>query len=183
MNIFSINGGTSADQQFEDMVRPLITHLYRLAYRFCGNQDDAEDLVQDVLTKLYLLRVEMTQVDSLKPWVSKVLYHQFIDQSRRNRRSPISLAEGSSEIEEMPMLGNHQPDHNLEQNQELSKVERAYQQLSEEHRAVIGLHDIEGYPLNEIIVILDIPLGTLKSRLHRARARLKELLEYQQDKA
>lgn len=161
------------------MLRPLISHMYRLAYRFCGNQDDAEDLVQDVLTKLYMQKEEMFRVESLKPWISKVLYHQFIDHSRKNNRSPISLLDDSTVIEDAPSHRIHQPDHRLEQDQELKHVERAYRQLSEEHRAVIALHDIEGYPLNEIVIILDIPLGTLKSRLHRARARLKELLEYQ----
>lgn len=181
MTLFPISGGDQTDLQFEQMIRPLISHLYRLAYRFCGDQDNAEDLVQDVLTKLYTQREEMLQVESLKPWVSKVLYHLFVDQARKNRRSPISLVADDSVIEDMPMPFSHQPDQNLERDQEIQHVEQAYLQLTDEHRAVIALHDIEGYPLNEIVVILDIPLGTLKSRLHRARARLKELLEYQYD--
>lgn len=182
MTIFPFNKGDQSDRRFEEMLRPLVSHLYRLAYRFCGHQDDAEDLVQDVLTKLYTLKEEMFRVDSLKPWVSKVLYHHFVDQARKQRRSPIALMDEPFAIDDAPMQGEHQPDHYLERDQEMSHVERAYHQLTDEHRAVIALHDIEGYPLNEIVVILDIPLGTLKSRLHRARARLKELLEFQYDK-
>ena len=77
--------------QFERLIRPHLKRLYSLAYRFTGQRDDAEDLVQDLLLKLYPRLEEMQAIDKLSPWLSKVLYRQYVDQYRRKQRSPISF--------------------------------------------------------------------------------------------
>ena len=174
---FPKTGKSSKD--FEQILRPHLEHMYRLAYRFCQNQDDAEDLVQDVLTKLYARRIELAEIEHLKSWIGKVLYRQFVDNIRQRSRSPIKLHDDDTMSHEPPDRVQDQPDNVMETDQELARVEAAYNQLSDEHRVVIALHDMEGYPLNEITEILDIPIGTLKSRLHRARKSLREILDYQ----
>src|SRR5574337_806976 len=80
-------------QRFDRMVRPHATALYRFAYRLARNRADAEDLVQDVLTKLYPRTDEMARVRDLKPWLLRVVYHQFVDELRRRRRSAVEVSE------------------------------------------------------------------------------------------
>src|SRR5258706_361300 len=74
---------------FEDLLRPQVEYLYRLAWRFTGSVADAEDLVQDVLIKLFPRTQELLEIEKLRPWLARVLYNQFVDSVRRQARSPI----------------------------------------------------------------------------------------------
>lgn len=162
---------------FEALVRRHIDHLYRLAYRFCGKREDAEDLVQDVFVKLYSRRQALADIDDLKPWLAKVLYRQFIDKTRQTSRSPIIAITAQDDLNELPITDGSNPQTDLENAQRLDQVQQAFDQLSEDHRILISLCDIEGYTLLEVQQVLDIPIGTLKSRLHRARAQFKNILD------
>ena len=163
-----------ADKQFENLVRPHMDRLYKVAFRFCGNQHDAEDLIQDVLLHLYSKRDEMAGIEKLQPWLVKVVYHKFIDQTRRDSRSPIAYCDSLDEVLQQKSNSKDLPESQLERENQIQHLMSALGQLSDEHRIVITLYDIEGYSLPEIQTILDIPLGTLKSRLHRARAQLRK---------
>src|SRR6266481_1462055 len=74
---------------FEVLLRPQVEYLYRLAWRFTGSVADAEDLVQDVLIKLYPRTQELLGIQRLRPWLARVLYHQYVDSVRQRARSPI----------------------------------------------------------------------------------------------
>ena len=74
---------------FEDLVRPHVEYLYRLAWRFTASVPDAEDLVQDVLLKLCPRTEEMLGIQRLRPWLARVLYHQYVDSVRQRARSPV----------------------------------------------------------------------------------------------
>src|SRR5258706_11531281 len=74
---------------FEDLLRPQVEYLYRLAWRFTGSVADAEDLVQDVLIKLFPRTQELLEIEKLRPWLARVLYNQFVDSVRRQARSPV----------------------------------------------------------------------------------------------
>ena len=74
--------------RFEELIRPHVMPLYEAAYRFLGNRSDAEDLVQDLLVKLYPRTDEMGAVRELRPWLMRVLYRQFIDSVRNRSRTP-----------------------------------------------------------------------------------------------
>jgi RNA polymerase sigma-70 factor (ECF subfamily) len=176
MRIFPFPSKKSADCDFESLVRPHLDHMYRLAYRFCGNRDNAEDLVQDVLTKLYAKQAQLANIDHLQTWLAKVIYRQFIDNTRRQSRSPLQSIEDTTDVSDPVAHLGSQPEQQAEQAQAFHQLQTAFSQLSEEHRILISLHDMEGYPLKEIQEILSIPLGTLKSRLHRARAQLREII-------
>lgn len=156
--------------------------MYRLAFRFCGDPDSAQDLVQDVLTKLYARQAELMAIDHLQSWLTKVVYRQFIDNKRRQSRSPLQSIEDMGEGFEAPAQSDSRPDWQMEQTQLSRRLQYAVNRLSEEHRIIISLHDIEGYPLKEIQEILGVALGTLKSRLHRARAQLREIINNQKDR-
>jgi RNA polymerase sigma-70 factor (ECF subfamily) len=174
--------GCSAQATFETLVQPHLKPLFRLAYRLTRNREDAEDLIQELLLKLYPRSRELMEVERLRPWLARVMYRIFIDNHRRYTRSPVYLAidHVSTDQDIDPIDNLACPGDNPEQETERSALARhlfkVIDRLSEDHRHVLSLHDIEGYTLEEMQLILDCPIGTLKSRLHRARARLRELL-------
>lgn len=175
-------GKKSHAVQFENLLRPHLDHLYRVAYRFAGNVCDAEDLVQDLLVKLYPKLSELTAVEQLQPWLARALYYHAIDKIRREQRSPlrnrIDLHDDGREGDPLDSFvgAGHDPEHATEQTLTRERLQAAFARLNVEQRAVVSLHDIEGYSLEELAQLLDTPLGTLKSRLHRARAHLRALL-------
>jgi RNA polymerase sigma-70 factor (ECF subfamily) len=172
LNLFM---GPSAQSEFERLVAPHVDHLYRLAYRFTGNAQDAEDLVQDLLVKLFPRLQEIKDIEKLRPWLDRVLYRMFVDRIRQNQRRPIADADEIDPDEIARSDGN--PETDLEQQLTQERLQAAYTRLNEDHRALLAMHDIEGYTLLELESMLDTPIGTLKSRLHRARKRLRENLE------
>ena len=165
---------------FEDLLRPQVEYLYRLAWRFTGSVADAEDLLQDVLLKLYPRTKELLEIELLRPWLAKVLYRQYVDTIRQQARSPIAglAADGDAEGDPFDTLPAPRdgPEEQAERSGWRERILAAMEQLSPEQRAVVAMHDIEGYKLEELETILDTPLGTLKSRLHRARQQLRSLL-------
>ncbi len=164
--------------KFEELVGPHLEHLYRVAYRFCGTRDDAEDLVQDLIIKLYATRKELETVEQLRPWLARALYNLYVDNIRRYQRSPIMQVPPNEEhlLAEITDTANT-PDQDHERRQKLQQLQRMFDQLSDEHRTILTLHDMEGYNLPELEKIMGIPVGTLKSRLHRARERLRDLVQ------
>jgi RNA polymerase sigma-70 factor (ECF subfamily) len=163
--------------QFSELLRPHLDKLYRLAFRLTSARADAEDLVQDVLTKLYGRRDELSSIENLAPWLGRVLYNQFVDDSRRYRRQRLHVVNEHNLIDTAVAGGRENPDTAAHRSENVTALTNALDKLSEEHRVVVLLHDAEGYSLPEIQTLTDVPLGTLKSRLHRARARLRDLLE------
>mgnify|MGYP003507901105 CR=1 FL=1 len=157
---------------FEALLAPHIEHLYRLAYRFTGNRPDAEDLVQDLLVKLYPRRTELAGIEYLQPWLVRTLYNLFIDAVRRAGRNPLATASSDDTLPELEAVPERDPEDLLLQQQ----LQQALLELNPDQRSLIVLHDIEDYTLPELEQLLDTPIGTLKSRLHRARERLRARL-------
>ncbi len=173
--------GSSEATAFEARVRPHLQALYRVAYRLTKRREDAEDLVQDLLTKLYGRRQELDGVEHLRSWLLRVMYRLFIDQHRQHARSPLHLADapvGEDSGDPLAQLATTENDPQTDAEQAASTLVllQAIERLSTDHQRVLALHDVEGYTLEEIQIMIDCPIGTLKSRLHRARARLRELL-------
>jgi RNA polymerase sigma-70 factor (ECF subfamily) len=166
--------GPSAQSEFEHLVSPHVDHLYHLAYRFTNNTHDAEDLVQDLLIKLFPRLPEIRDIERLRPWLDRVLYRLFIDRLRQNQRRP-ALDGDEIDPDELARSDND-PELDLEQNLTQERLQTAYSKLNEDHRALLAMHDIEGYTLLELESMLDAPIGTLKSRLHRARKQLRKNL-------
>jgi RNA polymerase sigma factor (sigma-70 family) len=170
--------------EFERLLRAHVPALYRSAYRWTGAVDRAEDLVQQLLIRLYPRLAELRNLDQIRPWALRVMYRIFIDELRRERASPVHFtAEGTpgsdlhaGQDDDAWLDPAPGPVDLVEQQITQERLLRAWERLGEDHRAVLSMHDIEDYTLPELAQIMDIPLGTLKSRLHRARARLRELL-------
>lgn len=165
-----------AADEFERLVAPHIERLFRLAYRYCGEVQQAEDLVQDLLLKLYPKRKELRGIESLGPWLARSLYNHFIDTTRKGQRSPLYSAVSEDVLHTLPGA-NDQPESELERSDLQRQLEQAMSRLSPEQRALVSLHDIEGYTLQELEGMLDTPIGTLKSRLHRSRLQLRKSLQ------
>ena len=175
--ILQFRRNRNAASKFAELMRPQVEFLHRLAWRFTGSVADAEDLVQDVLLKLYPRREELAGIEQLRPWLAKVLYRQYVDFARRQARSPFSaLAEGAQD-EGDPLDAVAAPEDgphaHAERGESRDRILAALGQLNPEQRAVVVMHDVEGYSLEELEPLLEAPLGTLKSRLHRARQRLR----------
>ena len=170
----------NAAAEFEHLLREHDPALYRAAYRWTGAVDRAEDLVQELLVRLYPKLDELRGLDRIRPWALRVMYRIFVDQVRRERSSPVQFGSDPPDDneEEAPELIDQSagPAELLEQELTQDRMLAAWERLSEEHRVVLSMHDIEDYSLPELAQIMDVPLGTLKSRLHRARAKLKDLL-------
>lgn len=167
----------SNHQLFEQLVRPHLKQLYKLAYRFTGQKHDAEDLVQDIMLKLYPRLDEMSEIESLSPWLSRILYHHYIDRTRSQKRSPIQSINEDDGLYTSYIDDKPQPSEALELDLTISRLQISVDKLNEDQRILYILHDVEGYSLPEIQQIVDTPVGTLKSRLNRARNNLRESLK------
>lgn len=167
---------SQAQDIFAALLKPHLDRLYRLAYRLTSSRPDAEDLVQDVVLKLYRRRDELTSIRDLAPWLGRVLYNQFIDDRRRYRRQPLRLVDPAVAIADA-IAPDPDPLALALRADTVDNLNAALAKLSEDHRIVVTLHDSEGYKINEIQELTGIPAGTVKSRLHRGRAHLRELLQ------
>lgn len=166
--------------EFHRLLRDHVPVLYRCAFRWTGAVDRAEDLVQELLVRLYPRLEELRTLDRVRPWALRVMYRIFVDQLRRERSSPVQFGadENASAEEEQDSFIDESANPPALAERELTqeRIVAAWAQLREEHRVVLSMHDIEGYSLGELSELTQTPIGTLKSRLHRARARLRELL-------
>jgi RNA polymerase sigma-70 factor (ECF subfamily) len=117
----------------------------------------------------------MAQVERLKSWLARVLYNLFVDRKRQKDRSPLQLVEDEQWLEQQ-VDSAAGPATELQQEQTAQHLETLLETLKPEQRQLILLHDVEGYTLTELESILGTPIGTLKSRLHRTRANLREKL-------
>lgn len=165
-------------QQFEQLLTPHLSRLYSLAFQLTTNRNDAEDLVHDLVVKVRKQKKPLDKIEYLGAWLSKVMYRLHLDQQRANSRNPLYMSKESldSESNEIPLdqLESYalSPESYVDQARFLKALECAVSQLPEEQRVLVVMRDIEGYNMEEIQQILELPMGTLKSRLHRARSKI-----------
>ena len=165
-------------REFEQLLLPLLDNLYRYAYRLCGQQADAEDLVQELVTRLHTKQVDLAGLDNHKTWLLRALYNLFVDLHRKEKRHLMvidSYSDAAMEPDQVEGISAN-PEEIATQRSGMQQIEQALQYLNPEQRALIALHDIEGHTLQELENITGTPLGTLKSRLHRARQTLRDHL-------
>jgi RNA polymerase sigma-70 factor (ECF subfamily) len=156
-------------------VQPHYEHLYRVGYRLTRSVADAEDLAQEVCVRAYPRLDELERLQQPRAWLLKVLYRLFVDSVRRYERRHV----GSIDDADPGTLVCNGPTPFDEASRALERrwLDRAWQYLDQEQRALLALHEVEGYSLAEIHEVTGLKEGTLKSRLHRARVRLGKLVE------
>lgn len=161
-----------------------IDSLYRTAVRMTRNPADAEDLVQETYLRAFRSIDRFTPGTNLRAWLFKILTNAFINEYRKRTRQPRNTS--LDDVEEYYVYAHLidsgiQPESRGPEEEVLAgitddNVVAALESLSEDFRQVVLLADVEGFAYREIADILDIPIGTVMSRLHRARRRLQRLL-------
>ena len=163
---------TKSTDRFERLIRPSIDPMYRFAFRLCGSRDGAEELVQSFLARLHTRVDQLEKIDKLTPWLCRGLHNLYIDGFRRQSfESDLfcygqSIDDSSDDTDTTFIEATH--------SELSSRLQDALQGLNDDQRIVVMLHHAEGYTLEELSTILEVPIGTLKSRLHRALGELKK---------
>ena len=160
---------------------PHIDSMYNFAYRLTTDEDDANDLVQDTYLKAFRFIASFEQGTNAKAWLFRILKNSFINDYRKKSKQPAKV--DYQEVEttynsEDAADASHTVDLRTDSVQDMigDEVANALNSLPVDFRTVIILCDIEGFTYEEMAKILDIPIGTVRSRLHRARNLLKEKL-------
>ncbi|WP_298459569.1 RNA polymerase sigma factor SigE [uncultured Cellulomonas sp.] len=161
---------------WEQIVQDHSARVYRLAYRLTGNKHDAEDLTQEVFVRVFRSLSTYTP-GTFEGWLHRITTNLFLDGVRRRQRIRIDAI--GDDAERHPATGELQdPVRGFEHANLDLDVQRALGDLSPEYRAAVVLCDIEGLSYEEIAVTLGIKLGTVRSRIHRARAQLRRALAH-----
>ncbi len=159
---------------WEELVEKHFDRVYRLAYRLTGNPHDAEDLAQEAFVRAFRGLAGFTP-GTIEGWLHRITTNLFLDQARRRQR----IRFDSWSDERADRLTSSQPaDATYLEGHFDDDVELALAQLPPDFRAAVVLCDIEGLTYEEIADILDAKLGTVRSRIHRGRAMLRESLAH-----
>jgi RNA polymerase sigma factor (sigma-70 family) len=157
---------------WEEVARDHGRFLYTVAYRLTGNHDDAQDLVQEVLLRVRK-GLETYRPGSLEGWLSRITTNTFLDETRRRKRRPVDLLPEEpdrvvppSPAADVALAAEALPD----------EIQSALRRLPQEYRAAVVLCDVVGLSYQEIGDSLDVPVGTVRSRIHRGRALLRVAL-------
>ena len=157
---------------WEQVARDYGRFIYTVAYRLTGNHDDAQDLVQEVLVRVQR-GLATYRPGSMEGWLSRIATNAFLDDARRRQRRPLDLvgddlervataapgAEETSAAEQLP-----------------DDLQAALKTLPDEYRAAVVLCDVVGLSYEEIAASLSVPVGTVRSRIHRGRSQLRVVL-------
>ena len=163
---------------FNELVERHQDRLFASLYKMLGNADEAQDAVQDAFILAFQKLETFSGRSAFSTWLYRVAVNAAFSQKRREKRRPQSLstASGCRGIDPTDQSPASDPAAPLEQMETQRKVNEALQGLSEEFRAALVLKEIDGFRYDEIAEILDIPIGTVRSRIFRAREELREKL-------
>lgn len=168
------------DAMFEAEMLPHIKSLYHFAFRLTGNEDDSNDLVQDTFLKAYRFFSSYEKGSNAKAWLFRILKNSFINNYRKASKEPNKV--DYEEAETYLNTGRSSYSDSIDLREKIfrgligDEVSRALNSLPVDFRIVIILCDIEDFTYEEISKIIDIPIGTVRSRLHRARKMLRDML-------
>lgn len=168
------------NERFEREVVPFLGQLYPAALRMTRNPADAEDLVQETSVKAYAAFHQFRSGTNIKAWLFRILANTFINGYRKRRREPRQAIYADFDGWQLPAgapgaVARSAEAEALDRLPD-SEILRALRDLPEEFRVAVYLADIEGYAYKEIAAIMGTPIGTVMSRLHRGRGRLRDKL-------
>jgi RNA polymerase sigma-70 factor, ECF subfamily len=172
----------AADAQFDEALG-YMRQLHAKASRMTRNSSDAEDLVQETYARAFASFHQFKDGTNLRAWLNRILTNTFISSYRKRQREP-ALTTADFEDWQMERAYSHSAEATARSAEELALdrmtdtgVTDAMRQLPEDFRMAVYLADVEGFGYREIAEIMHCPIGTVMSRLHRGRSRLRELLE------
>lgn len=159
-------------EAFQNRVLPAKNKLFRFALRMLGDDDDAKDVVQEVLIRVWNGREQMHTIENMEVWCMRITKNLALDKLRANQRKGAEPLEKSFHIQ----LTDKTPDVKTELGESMKHVSELIAALPEKQRQVIHLRDVEGYTYNEICEIMEIDMNQVKVNLFRARNFVKEKL-------
>ena len=165
--------------RFEREVAPYRDQLYLRALRLTRKREDAEDLVQETLTRAWSSFQRFTRGTNLKAWLHRIMMNAFINAYRKRQREPLLLTSTIEVLADTPRhaTGDSRPaEEQVLDRHVAAEVSAALRDLPEDFKAAFYLTDIEGFSYREAAEIMGTPLGTVTSRLHRARYSLRSHL-------
>ncbi|CAN5588028.1 sigma-70 family RNA polymerase sigma factor [soil metagenome] len=165
-------------EAYGELVSRYQDRLFNTLLRFLGNAEDARDVLQEALLNAYLALENFKGESQLYTWLYRIAMNTALTHQRKTR---LALARrghrGHAAEEPADRSADNQPEANMIREEESRRVQKALARLSPEHRLVLILKDMDGQKYEDMAVALDVPIGTIRSRLHRARLELRELLE------
>ncbi len=160
----------------EELIYGYEKRVYNTAYRFMGNEADAFDMAQESLIKIYKRLSSFKRQSSFASWVYRITVNTCLDGLRKRKKAPVSIEssiENGASYEDKSIVTPEEYTLSIEKRE---NIQSAINTLSDEHKSVIILRDVNGFSYEEISGLLDISIGTVKSRINRGREKLKALL-------
>ncbi|MCT1425170.1 sigma-70 family RNA polymerase sigma factor [Corynebacterium sanguinis] len=174
---------TDVHKRFTEEAMPLLDQLYGGALRMTRNPQDAEDLVQETYLKAFNAFESFKPGTNLKAWLYRIMTNAYINTYRKKQRRPIETSTEGMTDHQLYTTSSH--DSTGLESAEVAalkgmpngRISEAFDELNEDYRMVVYMADVEDMAYKEIAEALDIPLGTVMSRLHRGRKQLRVLLK------
>lgn len=168
-------------EAFEYLVEKYQKKVFNIALRMLGNHDDAGELTQEVFIKVYKSIKNFKEESMLSTWIYRIATNACLDEIRKRKTRKFVSLDDEIKLDSGMILRQVEddsptPDIIAEKNDMINVINKAIQMLSEEHRAVLVMRDIQGFSYEDIAKIIKRPEGTVKSRINRARYELKEIL-------
>jgi RNA polymerase sigma-70 factor (ECF subfamily) len=168
----SLRGNTAA---FGELVRTHKDRLFNAVSQFVGDSTEAEDVVQEAFVQAYLKLATFQRTSAFYTWLYRIAFNTAVSRKRRKHLAA-SVDSNREQSGDEPADRGEAPDARLQRSEQAEQVQQAMSLLSEEHRAILVLREIEGMEYEAIGETLSINVGTVRSRLHRARVALRERL-------
>lgn len=164
---------------FEQLAQPLLKPVYNYCLRMLRNREDAEDISQEVFIKAYRNVTSFEGRSSFSTWIYKIAYNTVVDYTRKKRLTTITIhnrGEDGDRDMELPDVIN-EPGRMLMQSERQRELLAAIYSLRDEYKEVIIMRDIEDAPYQQMADVLELPLGTVKTRIRRARLAVRKKLD------
>jgi len=184
-SLFVLRLKANEDAAYDELVRGYHASIFHVAYRMLGDAAEASDVVQEIFLQVFRNIGGFKGEAALKTWIFKIAFSEILNRlrswKRRYRYATVSLDDNPSAKRNgynSPYVADSKPtpEEVLESKEQETAIQRALSKLSSDHRSIIVLRDIEGFSYSEIADVLGISIGTVKSRIARARADLKKSL-------
>lgn len=163
-------------KSFELIVRRYQDRLFNTIFHVVGSREEAEDVVQEAFVQAYLKLKTFKHNSAFYTWLYRIAFNTAISH-RRKRRPEVSVEAARELLGEEPVDAREDASDRLIRDERSAQVHRALAELSDEHRAILVLREMEGLCYERISEVLDLPVGTVRSRLHRARLQMRDQLK------